>query len=387
MSNLELERAQAALKDSSADYALLTSGENVTYVSNFEVPVDFGANATLAQGPTLALVGARDATAALLVSNANVSGAQAQSNDFDIVSYEPVNWFEPIDGQANFLNSLRQILKQAGLENGRVKLAIEEKSLPTLLLRLIAEEFPQVELSDASAPLFAARRIKTERELEQLRFAAEVNRLGHEELLRACQQAGKNEFEMWSAVIRAMEQKTGHPLMVFGELVTGTRCNSVNYPGGPKDVVTKPGDLALMDMSPRVNGYWSDCTNTIVIGGVEATATQKLYGVAAREAFHAAADSLRPGKRAKDAYFAAEATFTKHGLKIGHYAGHQIGVSVNEPPRLVPYDETVVEAGMVFSIEPGSYEGPQGSSGARMEKTIIVGTSGNELLCDFPWGF
>ncbi|MFM9962475.1 MAG: M24 family metallopeptidase, partial [Planctomycetaceae bacterium] len=110
--------------------------------------------------------------------------------------------------------------------------------------------------------------------------------------LRQTREAGKNEFAMWAAVISVMERKVGHPLMVFGELVTGSRCKMVAYPGGPKDVQTKPGDLALMDMSPRVNGYWSDSTNTMVVGGVQPTAKQKLYGVAAREAFHAAAEML-----------------------------------------------------------------------------------------------
>ena len=99
---------------------------------------------------------------------------------------------------------------------------------------------------------------------------------------------------MWSAVINAMEQKAGHSLFVFGELVTGARCSVVNYPGGPKNVTTQPGDLALMDMSTRVDGYRTDCTNTIVIGGVEPTAKQILYGVAAREAFHAAAEICAP---------------------------------------------------------------------------------------------
>src|SRR5262249_24237358 len=237
------------------------------------------------------------------------------------------------------------------------------------------------------AALDSARRIKTARELDLLRAAADVNKAGHIELLNQCKQAGKNEFEMWSAVIRAMETKAGHSLFVFGELVTGQRCSAVNYPGGPQNCVTSPGDLALMDMSPRVNGYWSDCTNTMVIGGVEPTANQKRYGVAAREAFHAAADTLRPGRKAHEAYDAAKATFAKHGLEIGHYAGHQIGVSVNENPRLVPFEQTVVEEGMVFSIERGAYEGPQGNAGARMEKSVIVHASGPEIICDFEWGF
>jgi Xaa-Pro aminopeptidase len=386
MNNEELERTRAQLKAVGADYALLSSGENIAYASHFETPVEFGALATLNHAPPLALVGEYDSAAALLVGGSYAGWATSQSHDFDVISYEAVNWFVETDGHANFLNALRDLLKKAGL-SGKVRLAVEEKSLPAMIVRLLAEEFPNVELMDASLPLARARSTKTERELGLLRFAAEVNRVGHEALLQQCETAGKNEFEMWAAVIQAMEQKAGHALFVFGELVTGKRCSAVNYPGGPQNVITQAGALALMDMSPRVNGYWSDCTNTMVIGGVPATEKQKLYGVAAREAFHAAADALRPGKPVKDGYFAAEATFAKHGLKIGHYAGHQIGVAVNEAPRLVPYDDTIVQVGMVFSLEPGAYEGADGEAGARMEKSIIIGTSGNELLCDFPWGF
>lgn len=386
MSNQELEKARAELRSVGADFALLSSGECITYVSHYEVPTSFGALATLAFVPPLALIGARDATAVLLIPSFYAAAAKAQSDGFEVVSYEPVNWFEPTDGRANFLILLHKMLKEAGMTE-TAKLAVEEQTLPLAALQRIADTAPQTQLMDATAPLAAARMLKTARELDKLRHAANVNKAGHTELLRQTREAGKNEFAMWSAVINAMELAAGHPLMVFGELVTGTRCKMIDYPGGPKDVVTQPGDLALMDMSPRVDGYWSDTTNTMVIGGVEPTARQTRYGVAAREAFHAAAEMLRPGNQAKDAYLAAEATFERHGLKIGHYAGHQIGVTVNEAPRLVPYDETPIQAGMVFSIEPGAYEGPDGEVGARMEKSVIVHESGPEIICDFEWGF
>ncbi len=335
----------------------------------------------------MAVIGINDASAALVIPNSYEAGAKQQSSGFEVKSYVPVDWWTPTDGRANALNLLRDTLKQLDVGQAGLKLAIEGRTLSAAALRLMKDEFPNLQIIEGGEALAAARMIKTERELEMLRFAADVNKAGHTELRRQTREAGKNEFDMWAAVINAMEKKAGHPLMVFGELVTGGRCKWVNYPGGPKDVVTKPGDLALMDMSPRVNGYWSDTTNTMVIGGVEPTAKQKRYGVAAREAFHAAADQLRPGKQAKDAFMAANAAFEKHGLKIGHYAGHQIGVAVNEAPRLVPYDETPIQAGMVFSIEPGAYEGEHGDTGARMEKSVIVHESGPEIICDFEWGF
>jgi Xaa-Pro aminopeptidase len=385
--NEELARARAQLKALGADWALLSSADSVSYVSHFEVPVEFGASAAQRYAAPMAYLGVTDSATGLLVSDGYAGGARAQSALGELLVHEVFVLDRPVSPRDNFLNSVRETLHKAGLHHGKAKLAVEERTLPMAVQRLLANEFPNVELLEAEVALAAARLIKTARELDLLRAAAEVNRAGHTELLKQCQQAGQNEVAMWSAVIHAMEQKVGHPLMVFGELVTGKRCGAVNYPGGPKDRVTAPGDLALMDMSPRVHGYWSDCTNTMVIGGVMPNAQQKRYGVAAREAFHAAADTLRPGRKAHEAFDAAQATFAKHGLQIGHYAGHQIGLSVNEHPRLVPFEQTVIQAGMVFSIEPGAYQGPDGDTGARMEKSVIVRADGPELLCDFVWGF
>jgi Xaa-Pro aminopeptidase len=70
---------------------------------------------------------------------------------------------------------------------------------------------------------------------------------------------------------------------------------------------------------------------------------------------------------------------------MSHYAGHQIGTAVNEPPRLLPYDQTVIEPGMVFAVEAGAYEGPAGTMGARAEKVALVTESGPEILSGFDW--
>ena len=146
-----------------------------------------------------------------------------------------------------------------------------------------------------------------------------------------------------------------------------------------------PGDAALMDISQRVDGYWSDCTNTHVIAAAP-TAHQKKYAHASQAAFDACVAMLRPGVRASDAWQAANAAYEKHGVAMPHYMGHQIGAVVNELPRLVPYDHTVIQTGMVFAVEPGAYEGDGGVFGARSEKMIVVMDDGPEILAEFAWG-
>ena len=122
------------------------------------------------------------------------------------------------------------------------------------------------------------------------------------------------------------------------------------------------------------------------MGGVEPTIEQTRYARASQAACEAGMAALKPGAKASDAFRAAEAAFATFDLPMAHYAGHQVGVTVNELPRLVPYDDTPIEAGMVFCVEPGAYQGPGGNVGARSEKTVLVTETGPEILSTFAWG-
>ncbi len=387
MTNHELDSVRSQLQKTGVDFALLSSAESVTHVSHWEAPVEFGPSAATQYAPPLALLSVNGTGSALLVGAGYTAGAKAQSALDKVVGCEAASLTAPVDPRESFIAALRALLNEVGLGRGPAKLGVEERSLPAAALRLLAKEFPRVEVQDAGPALEVARMVKTERELDLLRRAAEVNRAAHEALLAGVREAGRNEFELWGSVVTAMQRRAGRTLFVYGELVSGDRCCVVDYPGGPRDRVVAQGDMVLMDMSLRLDGYWSDTTNTMVAGGAEPTAEQRRYGVAAREAFHAAANLLRPGHRAQEAFAAASAVFQRHGLTIGHYAGHQIGTTVNEHPKLVPYDQTVIRPGMVFSVETGAYEGRGGRHGARMEKSVIVHDPGPEIICDFSWGF
>jgi Xaa-Pro aminopeptidase len=185
-------------------------------------------------------------------------------------------------------------------------------------------------------------------------------------------------------VLTRVGSAAGQPVPWAGELVTGPRTGVLRYPGGPIDRDLASGDTVLMDLSIRVRGYWADCTNVFAVGA-EPTAEQLRFFRAARDAFEAAVAELRPGRVASDAHAAAVAAFARHGFEPRHYTGHQIGVAVNEDPRLVSYDHTPIEVGMVFSVEPGVYGGDLGT-GARAEKIVLVTEDGPEILSRFEWG-
>lgn len=55
---------------------------------------------------------------------------------------------------------------------------------------------------------------------------------------------------------------------------------------------------------------------------------------------------------------------------FGHSLGHSVGLFIHEKPGLAPSDETVLQAGMIETVEPGIYV--PGFGGVRIEDMVLV---------------
>jgi Xaa-Pro aminopeptidase/Xaa-Pro dipeptidase len=330
--------------------------------------------------PWLAIVSTRDERGIVLAPAGKVAELETNAPGFDVIGFPTFDSFVETDPRASYLDGLVQALKTLGLDSGEATLALESEWIP-----LMAGDFFSRKQIEAADVMRRARWTKTAREITLLRKASHLADIAHTTLDRLCDTAGQNEIAMFSEISNQIFMSAGKDIPLTGELVTGPRSSVVLYPNGPHDRVTETGDAALMDLSGRFDGYWFDCTNTHIIAG-KPTSEEKRYATASQDACEAAMAALKPGAKASDAADAAEAAFAKHGLPMAHYAGHQIGVSVNELPRLVPYDHSIIEPGMVFSVEPGAYQGQRGGFGARSEKMVLVTESGPEILSTFEWG-
>jgi Xaa-Pro aminopeptidase len=380
-----LARACAALADTGCDLAVLSSNTHVTYVSGFAVPSAVGFSAVVPYAAPFAVISVRGADTWLAVSVFHTAQAERESRLEHLLTFAGFDNVVVTEPRATYLETLRSALVQASL--GRTgRLGVEGRALPYGAAAFIAQQFPNVSMIEIDDALEAVRQVKTDSEIAHLRAAAHIGDVGQQTLADLTQTAGRNEFELYGAVLAGMQQAAGHTLTVEGELVTGPRLPTVGYPGGPRDRITEPGDVALLDISPRVDGYWSDCTNTRIVGGQPPNPHKLKYVQAARAAFEAAVDQLRPGRLATEVWSAANTVFEKYGIPMRHYLGHQVGVTVNEPPRLVPYDHTPLQANMVFAVEPGAYEDAGGTFGVRYEKVVRVTETGPEVLSQFEWG-
>jgi Xaa-Pro aminopeptidase len=151
------------------------------------------------------------------------------------------------------------------------------------------------------------------------------------------------------------------------------------------------GDLVVLDFGGVYGGYCVDLTRTVAIGRVSPE-QRRLFDAVAHA--HAAAVSAAnaPGATTGSVDDAARGTLRTHGLDtyFGHGTGHGLGLEVHEAPRVTKRSadhpgETPLEAGMVFTIEPGAYV--EGVGGVRIEDDVLVTASGCELLTDTPRGW
>ena len=376
------QRLGAEMRRGKVAVAAFSSAEDVCYATGFEVPVPIDAGAAFAHGPTLAFAGENGETV-LVVPDAYAARARELSRADRTVLVPVFGHLEPVDSRAELLAGIRVALKELGARDGAT-IALDETTLPAELRSFIVGLLPASATADARDIARSARMIKTKDEIELLRGAAAAADAGHEALLTVAV-PGRNELDVMDDVLTAVNRAAGRPLPWVGELVTGPRTGVPNYPGGPIDRQLEEGDTVLMDLSVRYLGYWADCTNTFAVAR-EPTTEQLRYFRATRDAYEAAVAELRPGRRASDVHAAAGRVLRGYGLEQVSYTGHQIGACVNEVPRLVPYDHTPIQAGMVFAVEPGCYGGKEIGIGARMERVVLVTDDGAEALTCFRSG-
>jgi len=144
----------------------------------------------------------------------------------------------------------------------------------------------------------------------------------------------------------------------------------------------KPNDAVLIDTGGRIQGYPSDMTRVGYLG----TAPEGFADIHAilDRAVDAALTAARPGAPASTVDKAARDVITEagYGPNFMHRTGHGLGIDIHETPYITATSETILEEGMVFSIEPGIYL--QGRFGLRLEEIVIIRNGVAEIFSDMP---
>ena len=156
---------------------------------------------------------------------------------------------------------------------------------------------------------------------------------------------------------------------------------------GYDDVISPPtqkplarGDILMLDTGAVLDGYFCDFDRNFAIGAADEQSKQA-YDVLWR-ATEAGLEAARPGATSKDLFNAMRAVIAEldsSGGDVGRL-GHGLGMQLTEWPSHATFDSTVLETGMVLTLEPSLSYG----AGRIMvhEENIVIRSGSPRLLTE-----
>ena len=360
-------RASALLHARQIDAALFASPASVTWLTGFAPPIQTGPHPFAGAPPLVWWDGARFTL--IVVDGLAAAAPFAAEADGGVLTYLGYTLDAPIDGARHLHTLLQSFWQEASSAGRRQRVGVESWALPAAVGGVLATQLggDWVTIDGWLTPL---RMVKSAEELAKLRANFRLTDIAHAAARRATV-AGAREIDVWLAAKSAVEAAAGQRVPMGNDCVVGYRQENIG--GWPLDYALRPGDSLIVDLSTILDGYWSDSCATYFAGA--ASARQQAIHTVVSQALALGASLLRPGVVAADIdgcvrHFIADAGYPVYP----HHTGHGVGVNGHEAPRIVPYNQEVLEAGMVIMLEPGIYFPSE--TGVRLEDAFLITDDG-----------
>lgn len=237
------------------------------------------------------------------------------------------------------------------------------------------------------------RFIKSENEIELIKESARWSNLAHTLLVeyskpgrREMEIEGKASFEAAQMMYKTLGKDYkpyGNPPHAFYRGQIGK--HSYFPHSQNQNAVLKKGFNVVSQAACDVWGYKSELERTMFIE--EASKEQEMYFNHIIQAQEIAFNTIKPGIQASVIEENVQQYFKENNLEslLRHHTGHNIGLLNHEAPFFDLGDDTLLEAGMVFSVEPGLYVKDIGAF--RHSDTILITENGMELITYYPRDF
>jgi Xaa-Pro aminopeptidase len=271
---------------------------------------------------------------------------------------------------------LRAALDPLGRRRGRFRVAYSPNHV-TVAQKSVLQALggTQVRWVSGGDIIERLRAVKDPSELALMREAATLISEVYKAVLPEIK-PGVTEITLAAEIEYAIKTKGGSGPSFDTIVASGTR--SAWAHARPTSKRLGKNELVVLDHGAILRGYCSDLTRTVFLGRAPAN-VRRLYQ-AVLEAQEAARRAILSGVKAGEVDAAARGALKRHRLDqyFTHSTGHGLGIEVHEMPRLGRGEETVLEEGMVVTIEPGVYI--EGLGGVRIEDDVIVTSKGAEDL-------
>lgn len=355
-----LAKLREVMAKNNLDACALIPGANFRYIT--------GSVHGLMERPLVLLV-SQSGQAVIVIPNLELEHFQSHGFAAEAFAWQDADGYD---------DAFAAALAQLNLSGARV--GVEGQRLRFFEAEALRRHQPYMSLIDAHAALGSIRLHKTADELAALRSAIQISEAALQRTIEEIK-IGMTEQQIVNRLEAHMNALGGEGL-AFNTLVLAGD-NSARPHGTPRaDYAIQVGDTLLFDFGTTQNGYNADITRTFFIG--QASEEQRAIYEAVRRANELGRDLVKPDITADYLDRSVLQSLKDSGFEhlIVHKTGHGLGLEVHEYPYIMRGNEQVLEAGMVFTVEPGLYQA--GFMGVRIEDNVVVTEEGCESLTSFP---
>lgn len=343
-----IEKIRAALAQTELDALLLTDDKNILYATGFR-PTDSAALITRER-------------AFLVTDSRYIEAAEKAVYPGVEVSVSTRE------------KKLAACLRELTEANGVKALGAEEEYVSVAQCGRLREALG-LELLPGQSLMTKLRQSKTREELESLTAAQRIAERAFEEVLPLIR-PGMSERAVAAELTYRMLLHGGEGNSFDPIVVAGAKTSMPH--GVPGDELIKDGDFLTLDFGTIKNGYCSDMTRTVAVGGVT-DEMRRVYEIVF-EAQAAGIAAARPGVSGAEIHMAAASVIADagYGEYFGHGFGHGVGLDVHEAPSANISNAEPMPEGAVISAEPGIYL--PGRFGVRIEDVLYLTGEGRVNL-------
>jgi len=269
------------------------------------------------------------------------------------------------------------------LEKNQIKkVGIEDDSMSIKQYQDLLQKYEFPQLENGSSLIDDLRKVKDKEEADLIRKACQLGDRGAAIALDNIEE-GKTEIEIAAEVEYSM-RKAGSQAIPF-ETIIASGSRSAFPHGSSSDKKIERGDLIIIDLGAKCEGYCSDMTRTVVLGEPDPKQLE-LFNLVF-EAQQSAIQDCIVGEKASDVEEKTRKRLAEQNYEeyFVHSLGHGVGLDVHEYPWLSLKSKDILIENNIFTIEPGVYIPDVG--GVRIEDTILLKNSGPKLLSKAKYVF
>lgn len=374
-----LERVRRLMHERDLDAIVARAPDNLVYLANYwpMKGYDF-------------VVFPRDGEPTLIVIEPQLEEAQRAAWTDDVRAFRGYDEADARPPQIRGLDLAARVARERGIGRIGLELSMGTQATdrmvgePTVPWLGLFEAFASThDVVDATPLLTEARMVKTEQEIERMRLANDLARLGLEHV-REHLRPGMRESEV-GALFEARVHAEG---VGYQGRVEMARAFTLVWSGPGIRTFTATGDRPVAEHEPTLleiwvcaDGYWTDLTKNLCPGRLT-TEYERLLDILL-DVYGEAVAFLRPGAELADLDRLIRAGIARSGHgPPSHPICHGVGARAHEPPYAHQAAAGTVVENMVLAVEPAIYL--EGGGGLRLEDDFLIGRDGAEALCGFP---